>query len=245
MQIYFPLDKMGIFIQPMEKSPYLNCGGKSHTAKNHLCQSQECRCTTCDSWDLPMCTPSVELSWRERPYGKVVFQVLQMSCLVWVLSLFVRGKQLIWLFFSIVHRSVGKHWRCNLPGIGRVWNFLCSSTEQSRTPRALKLSLPRNLIPSTVAVAGLLCSKLQLRRQLVQIYVQLATICQDALTRMTNWSGNATEPSITKKDAATRPKSRWGSSLCCTKQSSCSWRFDLELLNCTRGELWSRSTNGF
>ena len=63
--------------------------------------SQECRCTTCDSWDLPMCTPSVELSWRERPYGKIVFQVLQIFCLVWVLSLFVRKKQLIWLFFIL------------------------------------------------------------------------------------------------------------------------------------------------
>ena len=205
--------------------------------------SQECRCTTCDSWDLPMCTPSVELSWRERPYGKVVFQVLQMSCLVWVLSLFVRGKQLIWLFFHSLTDQLastdGAIYQ-ELEGFG-ISCAAAAAVSRSRTPPALKLSLPRNLIPSTVAVAGLLCSKLQLRRQLVQIY----NWQQDALTRMTNWSGNATEPSITKKDAATRPKSRWGSSLCCTKQSSCSWRFDLELLNCTRGELWSRSTNGF
>ena len=237
---------MGIFIQPMEKSPCLNCGGESHTAKNHLCQSQECRWTTCDSWDLPMCTPSVELSWRERPYGKFVFQVLQMSCLVWVLSLFIRGKQLIWLFSPFLHRSVGKHWRCNLPGIGRVWNFLCSSSSSeqeqdatsSQTFTAKKLdsvhSGRRRVALQQTPVEAASCAN-----------IQLATICQDALPRMTNWSGNATEPSITKKDAATRPKSRWGSSLCCTKQSSCSGRLDLELLNCTRGELWSRSTNGF
>ena len=176
---------------------------KPRCEKSSVSKSQECRCTTCDSWDLPMCTPSVELSWRERPYGKFVFQVLQMSCLVWVLSLFVRGKQLIWLLFhSFTDQLASTDGAISqeLEGFG-ISCAAAAALSRSRTPRALKLSLPRNLIPSTVAVAGLLCSKLQLRRQLVQLYVQLATICQDALTRMTNWSGNAMDCQLLKKSS--------------------------------------------
>ena len=68
---------------------------------------------------------------------------LAINCLGWVLSLSVwETIYLIGGLWHFVYRWVGA-WQalsqCNLPGIGGVWNFLC-------TPPTLKLSLSRNLI---------------------------------------------------------------------------------------------------